>query len=999
MAQISRFFSLRRLVRRDFVVKQALVYSLLLLLLALGYALMVSGFGVIFHQIFPYRNPVLVGVVVFILALLILPLRMELEKTIDKLFFRGAKVYQERLQDFSSDLTGAVGLAEIVKLVRQYLEKTLAPSILHIYLYDPLCDEYVATYDETRSPTSDIRFSANSQLVQQLSSMREPWRISLGALPKNLQPEANRIRLLGAHIYTPLVGQERLAGWIALGPHVTGRVYSPREIVFLDAISDQAAVAIERAQVIARMEERVREMNVLALVAQGINVTLSLDDILELIYAQTSQIIPLDDFRILLSDEQTGALTHIFYIENGERLHQLENKPLDGGDQLLEQEVIRQRRSVITADYARECKARGFPVDRPGVLAWLGVPLNAGAETIGMMNLASRDVAVRYTAEQLNLLQAIADQAAGAIIKARLLEETQRRERHLKSLNEVSRQLTSTLELEPLLQNIMQSAVDILSCEAGSLLLVDEQTGELVFRVVLGPVAQDLINRRMAPGSGLVGKAVVEKSPVIVNDVLSSSEWFSKTDQETGFVTRAVLVVPMILLDKVVGVIEVINKRNREPFSREDQDLLTAFAAQAVVAIQNARLYTMTDQALASRVEELSVLQRIGRELNTSLDVTRAMTITLDWALRQTEFQAGMVGLIEGECLKVMAFQGYTDELHAFPDLLIPVDQRHLQEVVAGGVPREFLLSSEQEGFLLQAKTQLITPIQREQKTIGLLVLESASVVNREDMLGFLQRLSDQASIAIANAQLYAAVQAANMAKSEFVSFVSHELKNPMTSIKGYTELLAAGAVGPVTESQANFLATIKANVERMATLVSDLADVSRIEANRLRLDFKALKPREVLDEVIRSMRRQIDEKSQELVIDYPDDLPDVWADRTRLTQVMTNLVSNAHKYTPTGGKLFLSAEASDNRWDENGASKVVHFWVTDTGYGISPEDQKKIFQKFFRSEDPKAREAPGTGLGLNITKSLVEMQGGRIWFESEYRVGTTFHFTVPVAG
>jgi signal transduction histidine kinase len=126
--------------------------------------------------------------------------------------------------------------------------------------------------------------------------------------------------------------------------------------------------------------------------------------------------------------------------------------------------------------------------------------------------------------------------------------------------------------------------------------------------------------------------------------------------------------------------------------------------------------------------------------------------------------------------------------------------------------------------------------------------------------------------------------------------------------------------------------------------------------------------------------------------------LPHIWADQTRVSQVLTNLVSNAYKYTPEEGKIILGAEVSPNRWETTGAAQVVHIWVQDDGIGISEEDQQRIFAKFFRSEDQKAREAPGTGLGLNITKSLVEMQGGNIWFESEFRKGTTFHFTVPVA-
>lgn len=123
-----------------------------------------------------------------------------------------------------------------------------------------------------------------------------------------------------------------------------------------------------------------------------------------------------------------------------------------------------------------------------------------------------------------------------------------------------------------------------------------------------------------------------------------------------------------------------------------------------------------------------------------------------------------------------------------------------------------------------------------------------------------------------------------------------------------------------------------------------------------------------------------------------------MWADRIRVAQVLTNLVSNSYKYTTEGGTIQVGVEEVNNRWDPTRSGRVIHFWVRDNGIGLTPEDQQKMFQKFFRSEDPKAREAPGTGLGLNITKSLVEMQGGKIWFESEYRKGTTFHFTIPVA-
>jgi signal transduction histidine kinase len=320
-----------------------------------------------------------------------------------------------------------------------------------------------------------------------------------------------------------------------------------------------------------------------------------------------------------------------------------------------------------------------------------------------------------------------------------------------------------------------------------------------------------------------------------------------------------------------------------------------------------------------------------------------------------------------------------------------------LKKAVESGQPQRVMLDAKgTDGLLPDAHTQIVITIRREATVIGVVLLESTSDTQQD--IAFLNRLSDHAAIAISNAQLYGEVQRANLAKSEFVSFVAHELKNPMTSIKGYTELIAAGAVGQINEMQTNFLNTIRSNVERMSTLVSDLNDNSKIEAGRLRLDYKAVEVAQLVDEVVRSTKRQVEDKKQSINVDMPSDLPKVWGDPTRLGQVLTNLVSNANKYTPEGGTLLVGAEVSENRWDLEGARQVVHLWVKDNGIGINSEDQQKIFQKFFRSEDQKAREAPGTGLGLNITKSLVEMQGGRIWFESEFRQGTTFHFTVPIA-
>jgi signal transduction histidine kinase len=174
---------------------------------------------------------------------------------------------------------------------------------------------------------------------------------------------------------------------------------------------------------------------------------------------------------------------------------------------------------------------------------------------------------------------------------------------------------------------------------------------------------------------------------------------------------------------------------------------------------------------------------------------------------------------------------------------------------------------------------------------------------------------------------------------------------------------------------------------------VGDLLEISRIETGRLKLDIKPVSIHEVIEETLRTTQHQIEERQQKLDVHVPTDLPKVLGDRARLIQVMTNLISNAYKYTPNGGRIAISAQRT-----ANGTPGFVTCAVRDTGVGISEEDQAKLFTKFFRSGDPAVREVPGTGLGLSITKSLVEMHGGAIWVESQLGKGTMFAFSVPVA-
>lgn len=1001
-----------RLLNADYLLSRGTLYALLAVIAATGYGLLVSGLSLLVGGALQPTNPYMVGLMVFILAVLLNPLRSRLQHYVDRAFFRDQVVYRDRLQDFGRELTQALDLSAIVSLLRQYTLESLLPSRLHIFIYEPLDEQYIAFLDEKKEPTTDIRFSTQSALVKVLSSCRDAfiWGDSSN-FPKALKSDAARLALLGSQVFIPLPGRQSLTGWMALGSLKSGDPFSSRDFEFLSSLCDQAALAVERAQVVSDLERNVREMDVLTRVVQGTNFTLAFDDILELIYAQTNQVIPTRDFRVTLFDKVSTSFYHTFYLVDDERLEDLEQKPLSTA-QSLEIEVIRSQQAILTDDYERECRNRGLtPVDED-IYAWMGVPLNAGPETIGVISLGSRNPSQIYVAEQLNLMQAIADQASGSIVKAKLLQESENRARQLAMLNEIGQSLVSTLELNTLLNQILVNASEIINCEAGSLFLVDPQTDELIFEVVIGPVASDLVGRRLPPGKGVVGEAITTRRAIIANDVHQNKEWFDKTDEQTGFTTQDLLVAPLQVKDRVIGVIELINKVNRLPFNQSDEELLTTFASQATIAIENARLYTLTDQALAARVEELSMMQRIDRDLNTSLDILRAMQITLEWAMRHSAADAGLVGSIDQHGVRVMAAEGFSDELGPYRNNgenavhYLPAHLSSIQRAIRGGQTEcvyldggsENVAASTSDDLLFKdARSQIVVPIRRENEVIGILLLESTVAEKYpEDVIAFLTRLSDHAAIAIANAQLYAEVESANLAKSKFVSFVAHELKNPMASIKGYTELVSGGMAGPVTDMQASFLSTVRTNVDRMNTIVSDLNDLTKIQVGSLRLDFKSVRVSDVVDESIRTLRKQIDAKEQILHLDIPEEMQYVWADPLRLGQILTNLISNANKYSNQGGNINIGVESSSET-RESAGFEAVHIWVRDEGIGIPQEDQEKIFQQYFRTEISK-ETATGTGLGLNISRSLVEMQGGRIWFESEEGKGTTFHFTVPVA-
>ena len=229
------------------------------------------------------------------------------------------------------------------------------------------------------------------------------------------------------------------------------------------------------------------------------------------------------------------------------------------------------------------------------------------------------------------------------------------------------------------------------------------------------------------------------------------------------------------------------------------------------------------------------------------------------------------------------------------------------------------------------------------------------------------------------------AIQEANRLKTEFVSMVSHELRTPLTSIQGYAELLLED--NKIGEEHRETLAIVKKNADRLLGLVNDLLDVSRMEAGKLDLHRASLDLARLIPQVAGSLRPLIEAKRQRLDLDLDEALPAVWADQDRVTQILTNLISNAHKYTLVEGNITVAARQDDG---------FVRVDVSDTGIGLSPDDQARLFTKFFRAHERSPQAGGGTGLGLVICRLLVELHGGRITVSSAPGQGSTFSFSLP---
>ena len=512
----------------------------------------------------------------------------------------------------------------------------------------------------------------------------------------------------------------------------------------------------------------------------------------------------------------------------------------------------------------------------------------------------------------------------------------QKRLREMTFLHETSRVLAATLDLEGVLRSLMAQVRDYFQVDATSVALLDEEVGDLVFRVAVGEAADEMIGLRMPLDQGIVGWVARSGEPLLVPETHGDECFYSGIDDKTGFDTRAILAVPIKTNDRTIGVIEVLNPADGG-FDEDAQRVLLSVADLAAVAIHNAELYNRARQA--------------ERRYESLFDEGSDPVLVLDLDGKILDINRRAIEVFERPHDQAVGM--------TLPDLLgIPseVCQESIQQALAGKHPvSEVKLESGAEGCILETHMAKIDYGGREA----------------------IQWLGHDISERVALEQI----------REDLTHMVVHDLRNPLGSIMGSLQLIHTAFVEhdqtlPITK----LLSVAMRSGQKLYLLIDSLLDLGRLEARETELSKVSVDVDALVQEAAEQIQPFALGKDQDLSTQIAPDLPQIFADRDLILRVLTNLLDNAVKFTERNGRIALSAEQVRD--------KVV-FTVADTGMGIRPEYRQRIFERFARLEN--ANGVKGTGLGLAFCKLAVEAHGGHIWVESEVGQGSQFKFALPV--
>jgi len=698
-------------------------------------------------------------------------------------------------------------------------------------------------------------------------------------------------------------------------------------------------------------------------------------------------------------------------------------RPVSADSDGISARVIRTRGVVHVADvlsdetYDLKEQARGG-----GWRAGLGVPILRDGEVTGVIFVGGATPGL-FTEQQVAVLKTFADQAAIAIENVRLFTEVQMGHRELTTAldqqtatADILRVISSSpTDVQPVFDTIVRSAVQLCGAIDGAVVRVEADQIQLIAECNFSHEQRDLARyaypvplAAASPGATSIRTGVVYRAA----DIETEPEWQTRSEaMRTALRSRGVrsdLVVPMTRRGEVFGAI-ILTHRDVGAFTDAHVALIQTFADQAVIAIENVRLFTELQtrtEALSRSVSELQALGEVGQAINSTLDLQTVLRTIVARATQLSDTDAGVI--YEYDDQREVFLPRATEHLEA------EIIETLLATPVRKGEGATGRLAEVQEPIQLpdilvaQAESRvraalvrtgyralLAVPLVREGHLLGALtVVRKVTGEFAPEVIELLRTFATQSALAIQNARLFREIEikgrqleTASQHKSQFLANMSHELRTPLNAIIGVTDLLLEDARDLDRADEIDPLERVLRAGHDLLALINNILDLSKVEAGHMELELEDFHLSPAIDDALLLMRERAGQRGLALERHVDGRVGEIRGDERKVKQVLLNLLSNAVKFTPEGGRIDVRAALVDG---------IVEISVTDTGIGIAPEDQEVVFEEF-RQVGKAEKKAEGTGLGLALCRKFVELHGGRIWVKSQVGHGSTFTFTLPV--
>jgi GAF domain-containing protein len=835
------------------------------------------------------------------------------------------------------------------------------------------------------------------------------------------QAIAGNLRTL---LVVPLLRKGEAIGVLSLAKTAV-QPYTAKQVDLVTTFADQAVIAIENTRLFEEVQARTAELT------ESLEFQTATSDVLAVISKSPASVQPVFEAIITMAERLCSAdFGFVYRLEDdgGYHLvaapraseayrHYRSQHPVAPGDESIMGRALVERRAIHVADVKSDREQREIEAHRLGsIRSAIAVPLMNAGKAIGVMGVV-RSTPSPFSERQIALVETFADQAVIAIENARLFEEVQARTAELTEALEYQTATGDVLgvisrspsELQPVLEAIVQTAARLCSAEYAfvlkyadnkcHLVAANQVEAEHIKYIASHPVT--VFDR-----GSITGRVVLDRCTVHVADVLADPEYDQLEWQQVGK-QRTVLGVPLLREGALIGVI-ILARTQVEPFADKQIQLLETFADQAVIAIENARLFEEVQARtaeLSRSVAELKALGQVGQAVSSSLDLATVLNAILGHACEMSDTSGGAVYVLDeakGE-LVLEAGHNMTEEhleavrrhpIRLGDPVVGECAQRgeavQAEDVVrAGAYPLFDVL--QRAGF----RAVLAVPLLHQGRAIGALIVRRRSAgAFAPQVVNLLQSFASQSSLAIYNARLFHEIELksrqlaeASQHKSQFLANMSHELRTPLNAILGYTELMHDGLYGDLPAKTRDVLERVQKNGKHLLGLINDVLDLSKIEAGQLALSLDEYSMKEVVQTIVAATESLASAKGLPLKVTLSDGMPLGRGDERRIAQVLLNLVGNAIKFTDQG-EVRIAAKASDG---------MFSIAVEDTGPGIPEGEQARIFHEFHQVDSSNTKKKGGTGLGLAIAKRIIEMHGGRIWVESEVGKGSTFRFELPV--